>query len=124
MSRAWRATRSQFTLKPGPWRGNCTTSTSCASTAATPITDRSISNDPCSPVVRFLLHAGAFVAGRPGHHRFLLRAGAGDRPLPEGTGEYRRRLLHGRAGNDGVGGGPRVPVGESGIARTDGLGRQ
>src|SRR5271157_77167 len=124
MWRAWRATRCQFMLKPGRWRANYTTSTSCASTAVAPITDRSISNDSRSPGVRFLLYAGALVARGPHHYRLLLRAGAGDRDVPEGASQHRRRLLHGRTRDDGLGGRAGVPVGEPGIARTDGLGGQ
>src|ERR1700736_5577988 len=120
---AWHATRSPSMLNRARSRVNFITNTFCASMAEIPITDRSRRDESCSRDAEFF-HAGAFVAGGPGHHRFLFCAGVGHWLVPEGTSQYRRRFLHGRAGNDGVGGGSRVPVGEPGIARTDGLGGQ
>jgi len=116
-------TRSSSTLSRARSRANFMTSTFCASMAGIPITDRSRCNESSFRNAEFF-HPGKFVAGGPYHHRFLFRAGAGHWLVPEGTSQYRRRLLHGRAGDDGMGGGSRLPVGEPGIARTDGLGGQ
>src|SRR5260370_41567401 len=92
---------------------NCTTNIFCANTDATPTTDRLKPHEPSFIFVE-RIHAGPFVASGHGHHRLLLRAGAGDRFLSQRTGEHRRRLLYGRPGNDSVGWGPGLSFGESG----------
>ena len=66
--------------------------------------------------------ACALSPSRCRHCRFLLRAGAGHRILPARAGEHRRRLLHGRARDDGLGGRAQLSLGQSRRARIDGLG--
>ena len=53
---------------------------------------------------------------------FYFVSGPGHRLLSARTGQYRRRLLHGRARNDGVGRRAQFSLRQSGRARTDGLG--
>src|ERR1700757_4767250 len=108
---------------PAPLRANCTTSIFCASTAATPTTDRP-RRDECRPALVQFFDSRPPVTRRPCHHRFLFCSGAGDWFVPEGASEYRRRFFHGGPRDDGVGCGPGVSVGKSWVARTHGLGGQ
>ena len=56
------------------------------------------------------------------HHRFLLRPGPGHRLLPARASQHRRRLLHGRTRDDGVGRRPQLSLRQPRRARIDGLG--
>ena len=62
-------------------------------------------------------------SGRPGHHRAVLRDGAGNRLLPEALHQDRRGFLPGRPGDDRLGRGAQLPCRQSRLARADGLGR-
>src|SRR5271170_5300001 len=55
-------------------------------------------------------------------HRGLLRDGHLDRLLPEAEGQYERRVLHGGSRDDRVDCGSQLRLGQSRIARADGLG--
>ena len=56
-------------------------------------------------------------------HRDLFRDGDLDRLLPERAGQYQRRVLHGRARNDGLDRGPELCFSQPGLAGIDGMGR-
>src|SRR5437660_12312028 len=106
-------------MNPGRVPALCTTSTSCASTAATPITDRSRHNESCSAAEFF--HASASVASRSGYHHFLFCAGAWYWSLPEGPSQYGRRVLHVQTRGHGLGSTASIPIITHEIARSDEL---
>ncbi len=60
--------------------------------------------------------------GGPGHHRHLLRGGAGHRLLPQAPHAHRRGFLPGRPRDDRLGGRPQLPGRQPGLAGADGLG--
>src|SRR2546430_1067736 len=102
---------------------DCTTSITSESMAAMHITGRLRTEDDhgCCDVCR--TQACAFVGSGRRHHCFLLRARPHDRLLSAAACQDRRRLLHGRTGNDGVDCRSKLPFCQSGSARADGVGR-
>src|SRR5205814_5830780 len=100
---------------------DCTTSITSESMAAMHITGRLRTKDDhgCCDVCR--TQACAFVGSGRRHHCFLLRARPHDRLLSAAACQDRRRLLHGRTGNDGVDCRSKLPFCQSGSARADGV---
>ena len=66
---------------------------------------------------------GASVFRRSGDYCFLFRSGAGYRLLSERPGEHRRRLFHGRPGDDRLDRGFKLSIRKPGFPRIDGMGR-